>query len=57
MAQGTPGLVEGTSTMFFIEKKSIPADMWRDVKYGKIVVDYTQDKTNPYHTRITVGGG
>ena len=35
-----PDLVEGTSNMFFIEKKEIPVNRWRDVTYGRVVVDY-----------------
>ena len=56
LAQGMPGLVESTNTMFFIQKKAVPTDKWRDVTCGRILVDYRQDKTNPYCTRITVGG-
>ena len=40
LAQGITGLVEGTKTMFFIEKKDVPVDRWRDVKYERLVVDY-----------------
>ena len=40
LAQGMTGLVEGTKTMFFIEKKDVPVDRWRDVKYERLVVDY-----------------
>ena len=51
-----PGLVEGTNTMFFIDKQDIPVDRWKDVTYGIVVVDYRPDKSNPYYTRLTVGG-
>ena len=27
-----------------------------DVTYGRVVVDYRPEKTNPYQTRLTVGG-
>ena len=57
LAQGMPDLVEETNAMFFIDKTAVPDDMWRDVTYGKIVVDYSTDKTYPYFTRLTVGGG
>ena len=56
LAQGMPGLVEGTNTMFFIDKTDVPANRWRDVTYGQIVVDYRADKTNPYRTILAVGG-
>ena len=39
LAQGMSGLVEGTNTVFFIEKKAFPAYRWRDVTYGRIGVD------------------
>ena len=57
LAQGIPGLVEGTNTMFFIDKTDVPANRWRDVTYGQIVVDYRSYKTNPYRTILAVGGG
>ena len=31
VAQGIPGQVEETNTVFFIEKADIPASRWRDV--------------------------
>ena len=33
LAQCMPGLVEGTNTMFFIDKTSVSADRWRDGTY------------------------
>ena len=56
LAQGMTGLVEGTNTMFFIDNQDIPVDRWKDVTYERVVVDYRPDKSNPYHTRLTVGG-
>ena len=50
------GLIEGTSTMLFIDKTDVPVERWRDVTYGQIVVDYRPDKTDFYCTRLTVGG-
>ena len=34
IAQGMTGQVKGTNTMFFIHKKELPIDRWRDVTYG-----------------------
>ena len=56
LSQGMPGLVEGTNKMFFMEKTDVPANRWRDVKYGRVVVDCRQERTNPYQNRLTVGG-
>ena len=56
IVQGMPGLAEGTNTMFFVDKKAIPPDIWRDVTYGRVVVDYRPENTDPYLTRLSVGG-
>ena len=56
LAQGMMILSGGTNTIFFIPKKEVPADRWRDVTYGRIVVNYTPEKSDPYRTRLTVGG-
>ena len=34
LAQGMPGLVERTNTMFFIKKTAVPVNRWRDVPHG-----------------------
>ena len=51
-----PGQVTGTNTIFFINKKDVPADRWRDVTYGCVVVNFRPEKEDPYRTRLTVGG-
>ena len=56
LEQGIPGLLEITNTMFLIDKKAIPAGMWRDITYGRVVVDYRPEKSDPYRTRLKVGG-
>ena len=56
LSQGMPGLADGTNTIFFIPKKDVPVDRWRNVTYGRIVVNYRSEKTDPYRTRLTVGG-
>ena len=50
-----PGLVEGTNTMFLIDKQDIPVKRWKDVTYGRVVVDYFPDKRDPYRTQLTIG--
>ena len=42
--------------MFLIEKKDIPVYRWRVVTYGRVVVDYRPEKSDPYYTRLTMGG-
>jgi hypothetical protein len=56
LAQGMPGRVQGTNTIFFIDKKDVPQDRWKDVTYGRMVCDYRPEKDDPYRTRLTVGG-
>ena len=56
LAQGTPGKAEGTNTIYFIDKADIPVERWKDVTYGRVVVAYRPEKSDPYQTRLTVGG-
>ena len=56
LAQGMPGLAKGTNTILFIPKNDVPIDRWRDVTYGRIVVNYRPEKSDPYRSRLTVGG-
>ena len=56
IAQGMIGRVKGTDTIFFIENSDIPADQWKDVTYGCIVVSYRPEKSDPNCTRLPVGG-
>ena len=56
LAQGMPGQVTGTNTIFFINKKDVPADRWREVNYGCVVVKFRPEKEDPYRTLLTVGG-
>ena len=42
--------------MCFIKKIDVPIGRWRDVTYGKVVVDYRREKSNPYCTRLLVRG-
>ena len=34
----------------------MPADRWRDVTYGRVVVNFRPEKEDPYRRRLTVGG-
>ena len=56
LAQGMPGRVEGTDTIFFIPKASVPADRWKDVTYGRIVCNIRDNKVETHRTRLTIGG-
>ena len=51
-----PGKVEGTNTIYFIDKSNVPAERWKDVTYGRVVVAYLPEKPDPYQTQLTGGG-
>ena len=40
LAQGISGMVTGTNIIFFINKSKVPAARWRDITYGRVVVNY-----------------
>ena len=50
------GKAEGTNTIYFIDKADIPAERWKDVTYGRVVVAYRPKKSDPYQTQLIVGG-
>jgi hypothetical protein len=56
LAQGVESRIEGTNTIFFVQKKDIPADQRRDVTYGKFVCEYKPNTTDQERTRFTMGG-
>ena len=56
LTQGMPGIVEGTNTLFLIEKQDISIDRWKDVTDGRVVVDYHPGKRDPYCTQLNIGG-
>ena len=37
LAQGIPGIIEGTGTLNFIFKKDIPANSFKGITYARIV--------------------
>ena len=56
VAQGIPGRVQGTNTLFFINKEDLPPDRCKDVTYGSICVNYCPDKEDPNQVRLVMGG-
>jgi hypothetical protein len=56
LAQGVPGVVDGTNTIFFIDYDQIPKDRRKDVTYTRICVNFCPEKEDPNRVRITVGG-
>ena len=56
LSQGIPEKAEGTNTIYSTEKANIPAERWKDVTYGRVVVAYRPKKSDPYQTQLTVGG-
>ena len=47
---GLPGVVEGTTTIGFIQNEDAPPDRWHDVTYPKIVCSFRQKKSNTQYT-------
>ena len=43
LAQGIRD-IKGTDTVFFIPKSEIPQDRWKDITYGRVVVNYRPGK-------------
>ena len=55
LAQGIPGVVDGTNNILFVDKTNVPAEQWKDATYGRVIVYYRPEKGDPYRTRLTVG--
>jgi hypothetical protein len=56
LAQGIPGVSEGTNTIVFITRDEIPMDRLKNVTYGCICANYRPEKADPNRSRLTVGG-
>ena len=53
LANGVGDRIKGTNIIKFIPKTAVPPG--RKVTYGRMVVNYRSDKTEPNRTRLTVG--
>ena len=47
LAQGIPGVVDGTDTIKLIFKNQVPEERWRNVTYGRICANYRPEKDDP----------
>ena len=56
LAQGVGGRVNGTNTIFFINKHEVPNDRFRDTTYAKFVCNERPQKKEVNRTRMTAGG-
>jgi hypothetical protein len=56
LAQGMPGRVTGTNTIFFVRRANIPADRQGDVTYVGYVANYRPEKEEKERLRMVVGG-
>ena len=54
--QDIPVQVDGTNTLFFIDKEKIPRDRRRDVTNGRVACDVCEVKAEKNRTRLTLGG-
>ena len=50
------GRFKVTNTILFIPKEDLPAARWKDVTYGRIVINYRPKKSDPNRVILTVGG-
>ena len=55
LAQGMGGRIKGKNTILFIPKEDLPAARSKDVIYGRIVVSYRPEKSDPNRFRLTIG--
>ena len=56
LAQGLPGVVDGTDTLDFITKNEVARNRFKDFTYARIVCNERPEKSDPNRCRITVGG-
>jgi len=56
LAQGIPGVSEGTNTIEFITCGKIPMDRLKNFTYRCICANYRPEKADPNRSRLTVGG-
>ena len=57
LAQGMPGRVKGTDTIFFIPRQAVPKERTKDVTYGLITCLIRPEKIEePNRTRLVAGG-
>ena len=42
--------------LLLIDKTSVPVDIWREITYVRVVVNYRPKKDNPYRVRLCVDG-
>ena len=55
LAQGIRDIM-GTNTIHFIHKHEIPKNRLKHVTYGRILVSYRPQKSEPNRSRLTIGG-
>ncbi len=55
LAQGIPGLAEGTDTLDFIIEYEIILEQRKDTTYTQIVYNECPEKEDPNRTRLVVG--
>jgi hypothetical protein len=55
LAQGIPGVSNGTNTIVFIRQDDVPIDQCKDVTYRHVCINYRPEKANPNCTCLIVG--
>ena len=54
LSQGIPVIIKRTNAICSIDRANVPVKRWKDVTYGRVLVDYTPEKSNLYQTCLTV---
>ena len=56
LSQRVGGRVKVSDTIYFVHKRGVPQDRFKDVTYIKFVYNVRPTKVDPNRTRLTVGG-
>ena len=56
LVQGVGSRIQGTNTIFFVNKCDVPLKRRKDITYGKFVCEYKPNKTEKECTRFTIDG-
>jgi hypothetical protein len=56
LAQGIPGVSKGSNMIVFIGQDNVLINQCKDVRYGRVCVNFCPEKANPNCTCLTVSG-
>jgi hypothetical protein len=56
LAQGIPGVSNGTNTIVFIRQDNVPINQRKDITYGRVCINCCPERADPNRTCLTIGG-